>query len=53
MYQIKRSEKIRDALELCGEDGKPAAKLEFVVDIDAIAGNSAGTSPTSRPLSRR
>ena len=38
MYQIKRSEKIRDALELCGEDGKPAAKLEFVVDIDAIAG---------------
>ena len=38
MYQIKRSEKIRDALELCAEDGKPAAKLEFVVDIDAIAG---------------
>lgn len=38
MYQIKRSEKIRDTLELCGEDGKPAVTLEFVVDIDAIAG---------------
>lgn len=38
MYQIKRSEKIRDTLELCGEDGKSAAKLEIEVDIDAIAG---------------
>lgn len=38
MYQIKRTEKIRDTLELCGEDGKPAATLGFVVDIDAIAG---------------
>ncbi len=38
MYQIKRTEKIRDALELCAEDGNPAVTLEFVVDIDAIAG---------------
>lgn len=38
MYQIKRSEKIRDTLELCAEDGNPAVTLEFVVDIDAIAG---------------
>lgn len=38
MYQIKRTEKIRDTLELCAEDGNPAATLEFVVDIDAIAG---------------
>ena len=38
MYQIKRTEKIRDALELCAEDGNPAAKLEIEVDIDAIAG---------------
>ena len=36
--QIKRTEKLRDTLELCGEDGNPAATLEFVVDIDAIAG---------------
>lgn len=38
MYQIKRTEKIRDTLELCAEDGNPAVTLEFVVDIDAIAG---------------
>ena len=38
MYQIKRTEKIRDTLELCAEDGNPAANLEIEVDIDAIAG---------------
>lgn len=38
MYQIKRTEKIRDTLELCHEDGTTGATLEFVVDIDAIAG---------------
>lgn len=38
MYQIKRSEKIRDTLELCAEDGNPAVNLEIEVDIDAIAG---------------
>ena len=36
--QIKRTEKIRDTLELCGEDGTTGVTLEFVVDIDAIAG---------------
>lgn len=36
--QIKRSEKLRDTLELCSEDGNPAAKLEFTLDIDAVAG---------------
>lgn len=36
--QIKRTEKIRDTLELCGEDGTIGVTLEFVVDIDAIAG---------------
>lgn len=38
MYQIKRTEKIRDTLELCGEDGTTGVTLEIVVDIDAIAG---------------
>lgn len=38
MYQIKRSEKIRDTLALCSEDGTTGVTLEFVVDIDAIAG---------------
>lgn len=38
MYQIKRTEKIRDTLELRSEDGTTGATLEFVVDIDAIAG---------------
>lgn len=36
--QIKRTEKIRDALELCTEQGEVREKLEFTVDIDAIAG---------------
>ena len=38
MYQIKRSEKLRDTLELRNEDGTTGATLEFVVDIDAVAG---------------
>lgn len=37
MYQLKRSEKIRDELELCNECGEPAERLGFVVDIDVIA----------------
>lgn len=36
--QIKRTEKLRDTLELCGEQGEVCEKLEIVVDIDAIAG---------------
>lgn len=36
--QIKRTEKLRDTLELCGEQGGVCEKLEIVVDIDAIAG---------------
>lgn len=36
--QIKRTEKIRDTLELCTEQGEVREKLEFTVDIDAIAG---------------
>ena len=56
MYRIKRSEKIRDALDLCGEDGKPAAMLEFVVDIDAIAGelrrNLSGITTAEQALKK-
>ncbi len=37
-YQLKRTEKIHDTLELCGEDGAVKETLEFVTDIDAIAG---------------
>ena len=37
-YQLKRTEKIQDTLELCGEDGTVKETLEFVTDIDAIAG---------------
>jgi len=37
-YQIKRTEKIHDTLELCGEDGAVMETLDFVTDIDAVAG---------------
>lgn len=37
-YQLKRTEKIQDTLELCGEDGAIKETLEFVTDIDVIAG---------------
>ena len=36
--QIKRTEKIRDTLELCTEQGEVREMLDFTVDIDAIAG---------------
>lgn len=36
--QIKRTEKIRDTLELCTEQGEVREKFDFTVDIDAIAG---------------
>ena len=37
MYQIRRSEKITDALQLCDERGEVCETLDFTVDIDAIA----------------
>ena len=52
MYQIKRSEKIRDTLELCAEDGKPAVTLEFVVDIDAIAGELTDITTAEQALKK-
>ena len=36
-YQIKRSEKIVDALELCDEGGNVVTRLDIAVDIDSIA----------------
>ncbi len=36
-YQIKRTEKISDTLELCDEDGNVVSRLNITVDIDAIA----------------
>lgn len=36
--QIKRSEKLRDVLELCGERGEVCETLGFALDIDAVAG---------------
>ena len=36
--QIRRSEKIRDTLELCDENGAKCRELDFVIDIDAVAG---------------
>lgn len=36
-YQIKRSEKIVDELELCDEGGNVVTRLDITVDIDSIA----------------
>lgn len=36
-YQIKRSEKITDTLELCDESGAVVTKLNITIDIDSIA----------------
>ena len=36
-YQIKRSEKITDTLELCDEGGNVVTRLDITVDIDSIA----------------
>ena len=36
-YQIKRSEKITDTLELCDEGGNVVTRLDIAVDIDSIA----------------
>ena len=36
-YQIKRSEKITDTLELCDESGNVTTRLDITVDIDSIA----------------
>ena len=36
-YQIKRSEKITDTLELCDASGNVTATLNITIDIDSIA----------------
>lgn len=36
-YQIKRSEKITDVLELCDEGGNVVTRLDITIDIDSIA----------------
>ena len=36
-YQIKRSAKITDTLELCDEGGNVVTRLDITVDIDSIA----------------
>lgn len=36
-YQIKRSEKITDTLELCDESGNVTTRLDITIDIDSIA----------------
>lgn len=36
-YQIKRTEKISDVLELCDEGGNVVSRLNITVDIDSIA----------------
>ena len=37
-YQLKRTEKLRDELELCDEGGNVTDTLHFTVDIDSISG---------------
>lgn len=36
-YQIKRTEKVTDVLELCDEGGNVVSRLDITVDIDAVA----------------
>ena len=37
-YQLKRTAKLRDELELCDEGGNVTDTLHFTVDIDSISG---------------
>lgn len=38
-YQIKRTQKFVDKLELCGKNGEVEKTLEINIDVDAIAGD--------------
>ena len=41
-YRIKRSAKITETLELCGESGEVVKSLPVMVDVDIIAGELRG-----------
>ena len=47
-YQITRKKRVKEALELCNEDGLVALRLDVDIDIDAMGARIAETRDTLR-----